>query len=96
MIHKILDEFKLQEQNFGAHAAEGYEIQETKRPGILSEASKLMVAMLVDGYLTEIAKDHNLPLSTFINLAETVSSYPRPSHDGLYRAIDTYLKVRVL
>ncbi|KAK1385693.1 BTB/POZ domain-containing protein NPY2 [Heracleum sosnowskyi] len=92
LIHKILDEFKMQEQKFGADVTEDYEIQEIKRPDILAEASKLMVAKLVDGYLTEIAKDRNLPLSTFIDLADMVSSYPRPSHDGLYRAIDMYLK----
>ncbi|XP_063949867.1 BTB/POZ domain-containing protein NPY2 isoform X2 [Daucus carota subsp. sativus] len=92
VMHKILDEFKIQEQNFGADAAQDYKIQEMKRPGILSEASKLMVAKLIDGYLTEIAKDRNLPLPAFIDLAEVVSSYPRPSHDGLYRAIDMYLK----
>ncbi|CDY50369.1 BnaA09g13180D [Brassica napus] len=54
--------------------------------------SKLMVVKLIDGYLTEIAKDPNLPASKFIDLAESVSSISRPAHDGLYRAIDMYLK----
>ncbi|KAJ1397298.1 SKP1/BTB/POZ domain superfamily [Sesbania bispinosa] len=72
----------------------GGELEGIRKPGILSDASKLMVAKLIDGYLAEIAKDPNLPLSDFVNLAELVSSIARPAHDGLYRAIDIYLKVR--
>lgn len=63
---------------------------------ILSSASKLMVAKLVDGYLAEISKDCNLPLSKFIDLAEMVSGFPRPNHDGLYQAIDMFLKVNIV
>ncbi|KAK1359016.1 BTB/POZ domain-containing protein NPY2 [Heracleum sosnowskyi] len=92
IIKRILDEFKMQDQNGGAQVEGGHEIQEARKPGILSEASKLMVAKLIDGYLAEISKDPNLSLSAFIDLAEMVSTYPRPSHDGLYRAIDMYLK----
>ncbi|RVW57410.1 BTB/POZ domain-containing protein NPY2 [Vitis vinifera] len=66
---------------------------EIRSPGFVPEASKLMVAKLVDGYLAEIARDPNLPLSKFVDLAEMVSGFSRPSHDGLYRAIDMYLKV---
>ncbi|XP_047308445.1 BTB/POZ domain-containing protein At1g30440-like [Impatiens glandulifera] len=51
-----------------------------------------MVAKLIDGYLTEIASDVNLSLSRFQNLAASVPDYSRPLDDGLYRAIDTYLK----
>ncbi|XP_051117283.1 BTB/POZ domain-containing protein NPY5-like [Andrographis paniculata] len=56
------------------------------------EASKIKVARLVDGYLAEAARDASLPLSKFVALAEMVSSFPRPSHDGIYRAIDMFLK----
>ncbi|KAL8554701.1 hypothetical protein ACS0TY_002765 [Phlomoides rotata] len=86
VVQKILEEFTTQDR-----IAET-EIQEIHRPGILSEASKLMVAKLIDGYLAEIAKDPALPLSVFIGIAEMVSRYSRPAHDALYRAIDTYLK----
>ena len=54
-----------------------------------------MVAKLIDGYLAEISKDANLTLSNFVDLAEMVSDISRPAHDGLYRAIDMYLKVSV-
>lgn len=88
IVQKIVREFFMKDHNA--------EIEEIRKPGILSDASKLMVAKLIDGYLAEIAKDPNLPLSDFVNLAELVSSISRPAHDGLYRAIDTYLKVTAL
>ncbi|CBI33702.3 unnamed protein product, partial [Vitis vinifera] len=75
------------------HASPGEAtIYDIRSPGFVPEASKLMVAKLVDGYLAEIARDPNLPLSKFVDLAEMVSGFSRPSHDGLYRAIDMYLK----
>ncbi|XP_024979898.1 BTB/POZ domain-containing protein NPY2-like isoform X1 [Cynara cardunculus var. scolymus] len=94
-VQKIVEEFMVRDQDRnGVFEAEGNEIQEVRRStgGILSEASKLMVAKLVDSYLAEIAKDPNLPLSMFVDLAETVSVFSRPAHDGMYRAIDMYLK----
>ncbi|GER30969.1 phototropic-responsive NPH3-like protein [Striga asiatica] len=60
--------------------------------GFGSEASKAKVARLVEGYLAEAARDPLLPLSRFLDLANMVSGFPRPSHDGIYRAIDMYLK----
>lgn len=94
IVRNILEEFTKPDQNSKIQLAEedGNEIQEIRRPGILTEASKLMVAKLVDVYLAEIAKDPNLPLATFVDLADMVSGCSRPSHDGLYRAIDMYLK----
>ncbi|EOX98451.1 Phototropic-responsive NPH3 family protein isoform 1 [Theobroma cacao] len=90
-VQKIVKEFLMQDQNAEIESDEN-EVQEIQRPGILTDASKLMVAKLIDAYLAEIAKDPNLPLSKFVNLAEMVSCISRPAHDGLYRAIDMYLK----
>ena len=56
-------------------------------------ASMITVAKIVDGYLAEVAKDPNIPVYKFFSLAEMVSGNSRPVHDGLYRAIDMYLKV---
>ena len=69
------------------------EFQESRSPKFGPDASKVLVAKLIDGYLAEIARDPNLPLSKFVNLAENIASFSRPSHDGFYRAIDMYLKV---
>ncbi|KAI3798973.1 hypothetical protein L1987_34261 [Smallanthus sonchifolius] len=54
--------------------------------------AKVKVAKLIDCYLAEIARNPNLPLSKFTDLADMVSTLSRPSHDGIYRAIDMYLK----
>ncbi|KAL3640330.1 hypothetical protein CASFOL_015298 [Castilleja foliolosa] len=56
------------------------------------DGSKGKVGRLVDGYLAEAARDSTLPLSKFVGLAEMVSGFPRASHDGIYRAVDMYLK----
>ncbi|XP_074577118.1 BTB/POZ domain-containing protein At1g30440-like [Curcuma longa] len=50
------------------------------------------VAKLIDGFLAEVASDVNLKLPKFQNLAGAVPDYARPLDDGLYRAIDIYLK----
>lgn len=53
-----------------------------------------MVAGLVDGYLAEVAPDVNLKLPKFQALAAVIPDYARPLEDGIYHAIDIYLKVR--
>ncbi|KAK4430915.1 BTB/POZ domain-containing protein [Sesamum alatum] len=50
------------------------------------------VANLLDNYLAEVAPDVNLKLDKFLLLAATIPDYARPSDDGIYRAIDIYLK----
>ncbi|XP_020237031.1 BTB/POZ domain-containing protein At5g03250-like [Cajanus cajan] len=52
-----------------------------------------MVANLVDGYLAEVASDTNLNLTKFQTLAVAIPDYSRPLDDGIYHAIDVYLKV---
>ncbi|KAE9618661.1 hypothetical protein Lal_00047856 [Lupinus albus] len=92
VVQTMVREFLNRDDNAEIESVRGGEVEGIRKTGILSDASKLMVAKLIDGYLAEIAKDHNLPLSDFIDLAELVSGISRPAHDGLYRAIDTYLK----
>ncbi|GAB4853440.1 hypothetical protein Ancab_017630 [Ancistrocladus abbreviatus] len=90
-VEKIVHEFLTQDQNPEIESL-GVDKAHDIGPGILSEASKLMVVKLIDAYLAEIAMDPNLLVPKFVELAEMVSSISRPAHDGLYRAIDTYLK----
>ncbi|KAH6801914.1 Phototropic-responsive NPH3 family protein [Perilla frutescens var. frutescens] len=68
------------------------EFQERRRSSSASHSSKLKVAKVVDGYLQEIAKDENLPMSKFIAVAEAIPEFARLNHDDLYKAIDIYLK----
>lgn len=58
-----------------------------------SVAAVMKVAKLVDCYLAEAAVDSYLALPEFVALASALPSHARATDDGLYRAIDTYLKV---
>lgn len=58
--------------------------------------SMYKVAKVIDRYLAEIARDAKMPLSKFIQLAASVPDDSRPVHDALYRAIDMFLKVRLI
>lgn len=93
MIRSMVEEFFMQDQIGSSSLSEDGELEEIRSPSYVSGAAKLAVAKLVDGYLAEIARDPNLGLSTFIDLAEMIPSEVRPAHDGIYRAIDMYLKV---
>ncbi|GKU89592.1 hypothetical protein SLEP1_g3715 [Rubroshorea leprosula] len=57
-----------------------------------SQTALFKVSKLVDNYLAEIAPDANLKLSKFMAIAETLPTHACTIHDGLYRAIDIYLK----
>ncbi|XP_014521445.1 BTB/POZ domain-containing protein At5g67385 [Vigna radiata var. radiata] len=50
------------------------------------------VGKLMENYLAEIATDRNLPVPKFTSLAELIPEQSRPTEDGIYRAIDIYLK----
>jgi hypothetical protein len=77
-------------------------IRLVKRFVNLDEAAKsgaaalIKVAKLVDCYLAEAAVDSNLSLHDFVALAGALPGHVRATDDGLYRAIDTYLKVNLL
>ncbi|XP_020253311.1 BTB/POZ domain-containing protein At5g48800 isoform X2 [Asparagus officinalis] len=57
-----------------------------------SQTALVKVGKLVDSYLAEIAPDGHLTLARFIAIADALPSYARVTDDGLYRAIDIYLK----
>lgn len=92
IVQSLVEEFVTHERNARSDSPPENEFREIRSPRFVSDASKMMVAKLVDGYLAEIARDPSLPLLKFVNLAEIVSSFSRPSHDGIYRSIDMYLK----
>ncbi|KAF0910808.1 hypothetical protein E2562_004775 [Oryza meyeriana var. granulata] len=50
------------------------------------------VGRLMESYLAEIASDENLPTDKFTALAELIPERARFNEDGMYRAIDIYLK----
>ncbi|KAK1359917.1 BTB/POZ domain-containing protein SR1IP1 [Heracleum sosnowskyi] len=50
------------------------------------------VEKLMEDYLAEIASDRNLTVSRFVSYAECMPEHSRTNEDGMYRAIDIYLK----
>ncbi|CAA7034613.1 unnamed protein product [Microthlaspi erraticum] len=50
------------------------------------------VGKLMENYLAEIASDRNVSLLKFNGLAELIPEQSRVTEDGMYRAVDIYLK----
>lgn len=68
-----------------------------QRPAAPDERRRMGVAMekvvrIFDEYLQTIALDSEFPIGRFIGLVECLPDIARNDHDGLYHAIDTYLK----
>ncbi|XP_004235724.1 root phototropism protein 3-like [Solanum lycopersicum] len=59
---------------------------------VRSGSALIKVAKLIDNYLAEAAVDANLTWSEFFGLVDALPAHARSTDDGLYRAIDTYLK----
>ncbi|XP_021300961.1 BTB/POZ domain-containing protein DOT3 [Herrania umbratica] len=77
VVQRILDYFLMHEQQ-----------QQQQQPKI----GKTNVSKLLDNYLAEIARDPYLSITKFQVLAESLPENARSCDDGLYRAIDIYLK----
>lgn len=58
-----------------------------------SPSDRERVTRLMENYLVEISSDRNLSVSKFIGLAELIPEQYRITEDGMYRAIDIFLKV---
>ncbi|KAK1650097.1 hypothetical protein QYE76_067902 [Lolium multiflorum] len=65
-----------------------YDSPRSPKQSALVKASKLL-----DSYLAEIALDSNLVPSKFISLAELLPDHARLVTDGIYRAVDIFIKV---
>ncbi|CAI0446065.1 unnamed protein product [Linum tenue] len=72
---------------------EGEMIYDFDSPGSPKQSSILKVSKLLDNYLAEVALDSNLLPTKFIALAELLPDHARIVSDGLYRAVDIFLKV---
>ncbi|MBA0611659.1 hypothetical protein Godav_012330, partial [Gossypium davidsonii] len=89
-VQRILVNFSQQDDSEGDMDDES--VFESDSPRSPSQTALFKVAILVDNYLAEIAPDANLKLPKFLGIAETLPEHARTIHDGLYRAIDIYLK----
>ncbi|XP_010923665.1 BTB/POZ domain-containing protein At1g30440 [Elaeis guineensis] len=88
-VQRILEHFLVMDQATGGASPGLADEQLTGSPSLTPITT---VAKLIDGYLAEVAPDINLKLPKFQSLAAAVPDYARPLDDGLYRAIDIYLK----
>ncbi|XP_071722241.1 BTB/POZ domain-containing protein At1g30440-like [Rutidosis leptorrhynchoides] len=89
-VQRILEHFLAMDQATGG--ASPCSVDDGHIIGSPSLTPITMVAKLIDGYLAEVAPDVNLKLPKFQALAASVPEYARALDDGLYRAIDIYLK----
>lgn len=94
-VHRILLSFlqrvEEEEESEDCCGGGGYESDGLGSPG---HGSLLKVGRLIDAYLAEIAPDPYLSLQKFVALIEILPDYARVIDDGLYKAIDIYLKVK--
>ncbi|CAI0440197.1 unnamed protein product [Linum tenue] len=88
LVQRLLEHFLVQEQT----AESSSPSRQSRGGGNNHPSAKMRVARLVDSYLTEVARDRNLSLTKFQVLAEALPESARTCDDGLYRAIDSYLK----
>ncbi|KAM1032741.1 hypothetical protein ACFX2I_036287 [Malus domestica] len=91
-VQRILDHFLAMEQITGGVSPCSVDDEQLIGSSGPSLTPITMVAKLIDGYLAEVAPDVNLKLPKFQALAAAVPEYARPLDDGLYRAIDIFLK----
>ncbi|GAB4830210.1 hypothetical protein Ancab_019852 [Ancistrocladus abbreviatus] len=89
-VHRILVNFSQQDDS--DDDLEDASLFESDSPRSPSQTALFKVAKLVDNYLAEIAPDANLKLAKFLVIAESLPAHARTIHDGLYRAIDIFLK----
>ncbi|XP_073027862.1 root phototropism protein 3-like [Primulina eburnea] len=95
LVRRLLEHFLVQEQTESSSPNQGsfteIKILDSARP-VSNYNAKMRVAKLVDSYLTEVSRDRNMSLSKFQVLAEALPESSRMCHDGLYRAVDSFLK----
>ncbi|KAK3146148.1 hypothetical protein QOZ80_3BG0262300 [Eleusine coracana subsp. coracana] len=93
-VHRVVRQFVLllAEEEQRAEAAsitEEAAAAEVSRP---SAVAMVQVGKLVDSYLAEVASDANLKPDKFCELALVLPEHARIYDDGVYRAVDIYLK----
>ncbi|KAF3532979.1 hypothetical protein DY000_02036852 [Brassica cretica] len=81
LVHRIVDRFVADEKRVSE--------DDRYKEFVLGNGVLLSVGRLIDAYL---ASNRDLTLSSFVDLSDLIPEAARPIHDGLYKAIDTFLK----
>ncbi|XP_041015650.1 root phototropism protein 3-like isoform X1 [Juglans microcarpa x Juglans regia] len=95
LVQRLLEHFLVQEQMESSSPSRQSFSDKHMYEGshrVANPNAKMRVARLVDSYLTEVSRDRDLSLTKFQVLAEALPESARTCDDGLYRAIDSYLK----
>lgn len=95
LVQRLLEHFLVQEQTEFSNPSGNFPekiVYEGSQMGSNSNP-KMRVARLVDSYLTEVSRDRSLSPTKFQVLAEALPESARICDDGLYRALDSDLKV---
>lgn len=92
-VHRMILDF-LQRVEEEENESEDCGYESDQGLGSPSHGCLLKVGRLIDAYLAEIAPDPYLSLHKFVAMIEVLPDYARVIDDGLYRAVDIYLKVR--
>eukprot|EP00250_Pteridium_aquilinum_P021160 c25045_g1_i1 orf=599-2749(-) len=90
-VRRIVINFLQQEQGLDGFQ-DPLSIYESDAVSSPPQSSLMKVARLLDCFLAEIAPDANLNAPKFIAIVELMPGHARVVDDGLYRAIDIYLK----
>ena len=103
LVQRLVEHFLVQEQTELASSSPGRgepaaaaaspEYYGARTAAAAGLNAKARVARLLDSYLSEVSRDRNLSLTKFQVLAESLPESARTCDDGLYRAVDSYLKV---
>ncbi|KAL4369778.1 hypothetical protein GQ457_05G006780 [Hibiscus cannabinus] len=91
-IERILGYFLDGLEERTAEGTEGNRYKIIDNNNSVRSSALMVVGKLIDGYLSEIASDANLKTEKFYNLAISLPDQARNFDDGLYRAVDVYLK----
>ncbi|KQK13304.1 BTB/POZ domain-containing protein At5g66560 [Brachypodium distachyon] len=98
-VERVVRHFLAEEEIGEDEAASAAAITEEEAPAATTTAvsrpsavAMVQVGKLVDNYLAEIASDANLKPAKFCELALALPDHARIYDDGVYRAVDIYLK----
>ncbi|OQU91026.1 hypothetical protein SORBI_3001G096900, partial [Sorghum bicolor] len=96
-VQRIVRYFLAEEELGGGEASSSAAIEEEEAVAaeVVARPSAMVmvqVGKLVDSYLAEVASDANLKPAKFCELALSLPDHARIYDDGVYRAVDIYLK----
>ncbi|XP_020229704.1 BTB/POZ domain-containing protein At5g03250 [Cajanus cajan] len=91
-VQRMLDHFMIVEHDVADSASNDIDEERRIVGGSQPHSPMAKVANLIDCYLAEVAPDVNVKLSNFHSLAAVIPDHARTLDDGIYRAIDIYIK----